>query len=883
VGNTLAAPQRTPFNAIDNVILTFDQAEPYCIHCELRVSGQLDEERLAAAVRAAVLKHPIARSRMAAFKRHGRRRYYWEIADGIENAPLEVLECPDEETLDNARSRFLSQRVDLHTAPPFALLLAHRPNGDSLILSLNHTATDGIGSHRLMRSIAHAYAGVADPVPEFDPLAVRDLSAHVRSSLMERMRRLRIVYELAAKQRADSAPVRIAGQGSEQRTDDGIHLLHFNRDETIEVLTHRIPSATVNDLLVASLALAVSRWNDAHKVESQPVEVFMPSNLRPTAWAKEIVSNIVSGASVLIPKNTGNDLASVQLCVAGRTRQIKEHNLTYLAIDFFSLIKVIPTGLRHLILRRLFENPSDLVPLTNLGELDESLDFGHDAGPATELWISGPTKFPVVTTTSALTMNGEMFLTVRYSRGTFDKAGATAFAETWRETLLGTTQQMEGKVGNTLATPQRTPLNAIDRVHLRYDQAEPFCIHCELRVRGQLDDERLAAAARAAVLHHPIARSRLAIFTLRGRRRYHWEIDDDVMHVPLEVVECPDGEALDNARSRFLSQRIELHAAPPFALMLAHRADGDSLILSLNHSAVDGISTHRLMRSIAHAYAGVADSVPELDPLAVRDLSMHTRSSLIERTGRLRITSKLMAKQRAESSPVCIAEQGSEQRTGDGFHLLRFNRAETTAVMAHRIPSATVNDLLVASLALTVSRWNEAHKVESQPVEIFMPVNLRPMAWRKEIISNIVSGASILIPRDTRDDLASAQLYVTERTHLIKEHNLTYLAIDFFSLIKDAPTWLHDLVITRLSQTFTGVVPLSNLGRLDESLDFGHDAGPATELWFSPPKQFPVTTTTGALTMNGEMFLTVRYSYDTFDRAGAAAFAETWRAALLDH
>jgi hypothetical protein len=74
---------------------------------------------------------------------------------------------------------------------------------------------------------------------------------------------------------------------------------------------------------------------------------------------------------------------------------------------------------------------------------------------------------------------------------------------------------------------------------------------------------------------------------------------------------------------------------------------------------------------------------------------------------------------------------------------------------------------------------------------------------------------------------------------------------------------------------------LSNLGNLASPLDFGEGAGAATELWFSPPGQMPLGGGIGVASINGELFLTLRYFKAQFDAAGAAAFAHTWREVLL--
>ena len=66
----------------------------------------------------------------------------------------------DETVIPPAEEAFYSERIDLAMAPAFRALIVHRPGGDSLLLSLHHTITDGVGTLRFVHSIARAYANV---------------------------------------------------------------------------------------------------------------------------------------------------------------------------------------------------------------------------------------------------------------------------------------------------------------------------------------------------------------------------------------------------------------------------------------------------------------------------------------------------------------------------------------------------------------------------------------------------------------------------------------------------------------------------------------------------------------------------------------------------
>jgi NRPS condensation-like uncharacterized protein len=165
-----------------------------------------------------------------------------------------------------------------------------------------------------------------------------------------------------------------------------------------------------------------------------------PVNVRPAAWFEEVVGNLLSFVSVSVLEGEQSDLATAQLAVAARTRALKELGLSGTIIDLLSLFDICPVGVRHFLARNLrgIAGPAlDTAILSNLGSLAVPVDFGAEAGTATEIWFSPPGQMPLCAAIGAATLNGELFLTLRYCRHQFDAAGAAAFADTWREVLLG--------------------------------------------------------------------------------------------------------------------------------------------------------------------------------------------------------------------------------------------------------------------------------------------------------------------------------------------------------------------------------------------------------------------------------------------------------------
>ena len=291
-----------PFSILEQWIFHLDQApEPWSVHCEVRVPGRLDAERVAASALTATAKHSMARARMAS-SRYRDRRYFWEISGRVDHLPIEIVDCADDAALADARERLQSMHVSLDSSPPFALTLAHHPGGDFLMINLHHAAADGIGSYRLLTSIARAYAGVEDPVPDVNPLAARDLRRRAGARSMKvAMTRARYLWGRAADVRSEGPPAGMAKQGGiEDAKGYRFHLERLGPDETKLLMAQRRRPATVNDLLVAAFAIAIARFNSERGLPTGRVSVMMPVNLRPQEWSGEVVANVLSFVSVAV-------------------------------------------------------------------------------------------------------------------------------------------------------------------------------------------------------------------------------------------------------------------------------------------------------------------------------------------------------------------------------------------------------------------------------------------------------------------------------------------------------------------------------------------------------------------------------------------------------
>lgn len=426
------------------------------------------------------------------------------------------------------------------------------------------------------------------------------------------------------------------------------------------------------------------------------------------------------------------------------------------------------------------------------------------------------------------------------------------------------------------------PLNLLDELFLDLDQArEPWGVHFEVRLSRALDPERLTEAVRAATQRHPIARARLARWRPTDRA-YRWEVADRVDDVPLTVVPAPDDRALAAVREQLYAASPSLDAPPPFVVVLARGPRGDTLLLNLHHAAGDGISAARLMRSILRAYAGEDDPTPDLDTLIGRDVLALVRANSLE-DRRLRRRALARQAMRGLTPVVRLARHGGRDRPGYGFALLELTEEQTRAAFARRVARTTINDVLLAALAVAVRRWNAEHGVRPGRVALTMPVNLRPQAWREEVVANYASYVTVSLSAGDHADLDRALAATGERTRRIKGERLAGLVVDLLvgpsALQIGAKQRLQD-VIPLSGDVVVDTASLSNLGALDgwPALD---GRGSVEAVWFSPPGRMPLGAALGVATVGGRLDVTLRHPRAQFDAAAAAAFVRTYRDVLL--
>jgi NRPS condensation-like uncharacterized protein len=423
-------PLTVRLSRLDELYLVLDDGrEPWNVHFEAHCTGRLDADRLVDAIRTAARRHPLARARLTSWH-YADRGYHWQIDDALVDVPLRVVPCPDDAALATAREHLLERSPPLDAPPPFELLLARGPAGDSLVLNLHHAVADGISAMRLLASILRAYAGEDDPSPPLDPLAVREVHALAgASTLADRLLRVRALAQHGGTRAG--GPARVALDEASDRPGYGVELLALSREETVATRDRRTEGTTVNDVLLAALAVAIRRWNKAHGAPNRRVMLSMPINLRPPEWRTDVLGNFASYVSL-----SGSIAASFQSaleCIGRQTRAVERDGLGGVVVDMLAGCSVLTTASRRAFADVTQASGSLAVDSASLSDLGVLPSMGDGVE---SVWFSPPGRMPLGVAVGAATHDGRIRLAIRYRYEQFDRAAARSFALLYRDTLV---------------------------------------------------------------------------------------------------------------------------------------------------------------------------------------------------------------------------------------------------------------------------------------------------------------------------------------------------------------------------------------------------------------------------------------------------------------
>ncbi|GHD92475.1 condensation protein [Streptomyces naganishii] len=427
---------------------------------------------------------------------------------------------------------------------------------------------------------------------------------------------------------------------------------------------------------------------------------------------------------------------------------------------------------------------------------------------------------------------------------------------------------VERRAGEPDPVSTRVPFPVVDEVARHCAQeAEPETVHIEVHLPGRVDAGRLRRAFGEALLRHPrvLVRQAPAHWYSRG---YVWELTEGP---DVETVTFPAAgpHALEHARQRALDHAPPLSSSPPVRLEAigggdGHGAgDGTVLVLTVNHTALDGPACLRVLATAAALYGG-RDNSPAAPP------ARHPNAP-----------EEPAPPAPAGWAPPARVAPGSPERAPGNRLLL----AELPLPHRPRGAPYTVNDQLMAATALTVARWNREHGARPRPMRATMPVDDRP----RDVTMPIGNGTRLVeVPfaadELTEDDLPALLRRTAHRTRALKSRPRPQLGHGAALLTAPwAPVGVRAALtrgLRRAAAPWTSTTLLSNIGRVPYPLDFGEEAGRAHAVWFSAPARMPRGLTITTASTAGRLHLALRWSRTLLGPADGARLRELFEHCL---
>ncbi|MFJ8712256.1 condensation protein [Streptomyces violaceus] len=399
-----------------------------------------------------------------------------------------------------------------------------------------------------------------------------------------------------------------------------------------------------------------------------------------------------------------------------------------------------------------------------------------------------------------------------------------------------------------MTPPTRIPFPVVDEVSRHcLQEEEPETVHIEVHLPGPLDEPRLRKAFTEALHRHP----RILMREAGGpwfRRRYEWELTGEP---DTEVVTfTPAGpRALQDARTRALAEAPPLSMSPPIRLEVV----GSVLLLTINHTALDGPACLRILATAAELYGG-RDNNPAAPPTRPAEPAQEPPDTPT-----------------TWSPPARVAQGTPDPSPGNGMLV-------TELPLPHRPKGSpyTVNDQLMVTTALTIAHWNREHgalphsRLRSsggtpiRPLRITMPVDDRP----RDTTMPIGNGTRLVevpfAPGELKAEMPTLLRRTAERTRALKAlprpqlgHGAALLTTPWAPVAARAAL---TRALRRAAAPWTSTTLLSNIGRIPYPLDFGEEAGRAHAVWFSAPARMPRGLTVTTASTAGRLHLALRWS-----------------------
>lgn len=358
-------------------------------------------------------------------------------------------------------------------------------------------------------------------------------------------------------------------------------------------------------------------------------------------------------------------------------------------------------------------------------------------------------------------------------------------------------------------------VTAADRIWLDLERTDnPITITGVIEFEGHLSVSDVQRLFRERILApHPRFASRVR----HDGAAWHWEQVHDLdldAHVHRIGLPAPgDDAAMHAVVGQLMSTRLDPDR-PLWQVHLIDLPDGrTALVARLHHAIADGISLARVLMSLGDQVGhdawehgrrppgGFAGWIRQGRRVA-RLLAEPARRAWIGRTAASAVDLVTMP---AEPHTSLRGPLGSHKRVAwtDAWSVDEVKQVAKAA-------GATINDVVLATLAGALRRHLDGMGEEPVPLRTFVPVNLRPLDRPlPRDLGNHFGLVIVPLPVDARSDLEALQAIVAEMTRIKRspEPLLTFLALQVLGGAPDAITRMGVGWFGRMASSITTNVP----------------------------------------------------------------------------
>ncbi|MEW5734791.1 MAG: hypothetical protein AB1921_08045 [Thermodesulfobacteriota bacterium] len=411
--------------------------------------------------------------------------------------------------------------------------------------------------------------------------------------------------------------------------------------------------------------------------------------------------------------------------------------------------------------------------------------------------------------------------------------------------------------------PQKLPAVLTDCAQYAQRDWARLEIHVLIELGGPLDRQRLARALRLCLDAEPVLGCRLVPRPVGAfwQRFSAKELDD----WPLLRLADP-GRDPQEATAAFLSEPLDLTAAPQVAALLVPGGEGDLLVVKAGHFAPDAGGVKDFLRLLCLCYRGLASDPGFSLPPNLKDRGLSQVYRHFSTKSLLAGLPSMLGSFRSHISPAPAAgfPLAEDPESPPVFSVRRIPPERFAPVQdAAKRAGATVNDLMAASLMRAL--WDVREGNRGLPLRLAQTMDLRQLipGGKAETVCHLTSGFFPSIGPDPGRDLAQTLARVKADIDGFKE-----------SLFPLRLLWMNGLVFGSLPfgaadrlmrESWKGMrkkaaapVLLTNMGPIAEDcVDFG---APATRYaGFLVPPLLPPTFGVGISGFRGGITLSAGF------------------------